>query len=238
MRWKDFLNYYRTEQLTINLLLALIFIALILNLSFIARKTSPIVINQNDSLIAAFDKFYNGIEVDSSTFRNNGFVGYKEVSPTTQMSNNKSVVEEKRYSSTRSQKLAQGEKIFLNKSDTTDWKKVPGIGSAYASRIVKYRNLLGGYLHIEQLKEVYGMDDERYSQIIPFVEIDAEVIRVKINERNFKELLQHPYLNYKQVQAVVNLRNKKGDIKSLSELSILNEFTNEDILRLEPYVEF
>ena len=54
----------------------------------------------------------------------------------------------------------------------------------------------------------------------------------------FKELLRHPYMNYKQVQAVMSIRRRKGDITSIRELSILDEFTPEDIFRLEPYLDF
>ena len=114
----------------------------------------------------------------------------------------------------------------------------PGIGSNFASRIVKYRELLGGYTSPEQLLEVYGMDYERYNQIYPFLTIDADVTRINVNKLEFKELLRHPYLNYKQVQVIVNLRKKKGEIISLSQLAMLDEFTSDDINRLAPYLEF
>jgi hypothetical protein len=54
----------------------------------------------------------------------------------------------------------------------------------------------------------------------------------------FRELLKHPYLNYRQVQAIVNLRKKRGKIASINELAMLDEFTSEDIFRIEPYLEF
>ena len=59
-----------------------------------------------------------------------------------------------------------------------------------------------------------------------------------INELEFKELLRHPYLNYKQVRAIMNLRKKKGNIASIHELVMLDEFTSEDIFRIEPYLAF
>jgi len=136
------------------------------------------------------------------------------------------------------EKLSEGETIFLNETDTAKWKKVPGIGSAYASRIVKYRNLLGGFIRVDQLREVYGIDQEFFSRIAPYIESDGNFNKISINYMEFNELLHHPYLNYKQVQAIVSLRRKKGDIISIRELSILDEFTPEDILRLEPYLEF
>ncbi len=67
---------------------------------------------------------------------------------------------------------------------------------------------------------------------------DSNWRKIKVNELEFRELLRHPYLNYKQVQAIVSLRRRKGDIVSIGELSMLDEFTSTDIDRLEPYLEF
>lgn len=138
----------------------------------------------------------------------------------------------------RAEKLSEGETISLNSSDTTEWKKIPGIGSSYSSRIVKYSALLGGFASKEQLLEVYGVEEDMYASISPYIEEDTNWSKLNINQLEFKELLRHPYLNYNQVQVIVNLRNKKGDITSLNELSIFDEFTPDDISRLKPYLEF
>ncbi|HMM16146.1 MAG TPA: helix-hairpin-helix domain-containing protein, partial [Petrimonas sp.] len=126
----------------------------------------------------------------------------------------------------------------LNAADTAEWKKIPGIGSTFASRIVKYRNLLGGFVSVEQLREVYGIDNELFSRISPYIQADENFRKLWINELEFKELLRHPYLNYKQVRAIMNLRKKKGNIASIHELVMLDEFTSEDIFRIEPYLAF
>lgn len=138
----------------------------------------------------------------------------------------------------RVEKLKVGETISLNITDTTQWKKIPGIGSSYASRIVKYRDLLGGYVRKEQLMEVYGVDSELYSQIEPYIVEDSNYLKLNVNEMEFRDMLRHPYLNYKQVQAIVNLRDKKGDIVLIEELAMLDVFTAEDIARLELYLQF
>lgn len=138
----------------------------------------------------------------------------------------------------RIEKLAPGETISLNETDTTVWQKIPGIGSSFAARIVKYRELLGGFVRKEQLLEVYGMDPERYDRIAPYIEEGGSYRKIKLNEWEFKALLRHPYLNYKQVQEVVTLRRKKGRITSLAQLAMLDAFTYDDLLRLEPYLEF
>ncbi len=233
MHWKDFLYYQRGEKIAILTLLALIFIVLLLNVALIARESNTIVIDKNDSIIAAFEYSYNSIKVDSvKSFSNKE----KAFTRNTNYESNRIEKENNKY--TKPDKLKVGETIFLNKSDTIDWKKVPGIGSSFASRIVKYRNMLGGYVSIDQLREVYGMEEDRYSSIVSFIEVDEYVNKLNVNKLEFKDLLKHPYLNYKQVQVIVNLRKKKGDIKSINELSIFDEFTRDDIVQLEPYLEF
>ena len=49
--------------------------------------------------------------------------------------------------------------VVINVSDTTSFKKIKGIGSKRAVQILKYRNLLGGFISVNQLKEVYSIND-------------------------------------------------------------------------------
>ena len=63
--------------------------------------------------------------------------------------------------------------VDINKADTSDLKKINGIGTVLASRIVKYRNKLGGFTNSEHLKEVYGLD-------ISLVGIMAKVFKLEM----------------------------------------------------------
>ena len=51
-------------------------------------------------------------------------------------------------------KYKTGTILDLNRADTTELKKVPGIGSGIARLIVGYRQRLGGFYQIEQLKDI------------------------------------------------------------------------------------
>jgi competence ComEA-like helix-hairpin-helix protein len=72
----------------------------------------------------------------------------------------------------RTEKYPPGTVVDLNTADTTVLKKVPGIGSVYARRIVACRNRLGNFHTIAQLREVYGMDEERYQTLEKWFYID------------------------------------------------------------------
>jgi DNA uptake protein ComE-like DNA-binding protein len=51
-------------------------------------------------------------------------------------------------------KLSPGQTLSLNDADTTALRQVPGIGPVYARRIVSYRQRLGGFYRVEQLREI------------------------------------------------------------------------------------
>lgn len=243
MRWKDFLYYQQGEKIAVIILLFLILIALIFNAVLTHRNSNSIILAHNDSLIQDFERFRLSLkeldkeEVDGSqpekgrskVTSGKSFAKYDN-SGESQPKSDRAFV--------KSEKLAPGETISLNETDTALWKMIPGIGSSFASRIVKYRNSLGGFVSKDQLREVYGIDNEMYSRISPFLIEDSNYKKLLINKMEFKELLSHPYLNYKQVQAIVNLRKKKGNILSVNELAILNEFTSEDIDKIAAYLEF
>lgn len=129
--------------------------------------------------------------------------------------------------------------IDINSADSIELLKIKGVGPAYAHRIVQYRSALGGFVNIQQLLDVYGVDSVKYSEIVPQLAIgNVQMEWVYINQENFKTLLKHPYLSYEQVKNIVNYRNELGDLKSLSELLQLEGFGVNDTVRLKPYINF
>jgi len=135
-------------------------------------------------------------------------------------------------------KMQSGETIELNSADTNQLKTIPGIGSMFARRIVKYKESLGGYAKMEQLNEVWGLDTYLFSTITPYLTLEPKHDSIYINSDSFHKLLDHPYLNYKQVLAITDIRERKGKIKSLKRLSLLDEFKKEDIEKLALYASF
>lgn len=132
-------------------------------------------------------------------------------------------------------KLKSGEHIALNGSDTTQLKKIPGIGSSYANAICRYRERLGGFYSSNQLLEIDGIPES----VVHYVAVDRSVIRkLNLNKLSYRQLRQHPYINFYQAKDIVDYRRLHGTLKSMSELKLLDSFTKEDIERLKYYVEF
>ena len=126
--------------------------------------------------------------------------------------------------------------IDLNRADSTELIVLPQIGEVMASRIHRYRSRLGGYVTMEQLFEVKGMDSARYATIQPYLVLESnDIHRLNVNEDDFKTLLRHPYLEYEQVKALVNHRERKGLIRNWQQMQ---EIIGEVNPLLERYVTF
>lgn len=103
--------------------------------------------------------------------------------------------------------------VELNSADTTALKALPGIGSYYAKMIVKYRSMLGGFYNVEQLNEVYGLEDFDIRKIEPYLKIDStNISQMRIEEGNFKVLLKHPYFDFYHVKEIYNQKEKQGQL--------------------------
>lgn len=225
MRWKDYFYFQKGDKIAIILLLILIILS-----GGIYIFTIPDSNAEPQESTSAFEKEFETFisELKEDSVRNVvdrvSYPDYTEYNKTVQYP--------------IQVKLKQGETIELNTADTSELKKIPKIGSSFAGRIVKYREALGGYLNIEQLKEVWGMDDYLYNDIRPYITLEPKIRKLKINSASFQELLKHPYINYKQAQIIIDIRERKDNISSVNRLGLLDEFAEKDINRLAPYLSF
>ncbi|MBK9290073.1 MAG: helix-hairpin-helix domain-containing protein [Bacteroidetes bacterium] len=129
--------------------------------------------------------------------------------------------------------------VELNEADSVALAALPGSGPWTAHRIVRYRQSLGGYVEFEQLLEVKGIDSLKFAAMRPWLTLNSNNIRpLRINYLDFRELIRHPYLNFEQVKAIVNHRDRRGFIRNTEELRGMPQFESEDIARLQPYLKF
>ncbi len=112
--------------------------------------------------------------------------------------------------------------IEINTADSAQLVQLYGIGPAFANRILKYRGMLGGFFSSEQLLEVYGMDSIRYLGIVQNIIVDkSSILRINVNEAEFKTLLHHPYLDYETVKLICNYREYTGPITCSDSLRVV-----------------
>ncbi len=132
-------------------------------------------------------------------------------------------------------KYPAGTVIDLNRADTTELKKIPGIGSSIARMIVGYRKQLGGFYRIEQLSEIRLATDKLHTW---FSVRPGDTQRINLNKAGIERINAHPYISFYQAKVIVEYRRKKGELKSLQQLKLYEEFTPQDFERIEPYVCF
>lgn len=129
--------------------------------------------------------------------------------------------------------------IEINGADTTELDKIKGIGMTFANRIVKYRERVGGFYKKEQLMEVFGLDSVKYLEIKDQVRIDASRLKkININTASAEDFKGHPYLRYKQVNALIQYRKQHGNYSNIADLNKVAILNQETINRLAAYLEF
>lgn len=137
----------------------------------------------------------------------------------------------------RVEKYAPGSIVLdLNQCDTTQLQGIPEIGSYRAAQIVKYRQALGGFVSLSQLREIPNLPpgiEQWFS-----VDKDSAPQLLNLNKATFQELQRHPYISYEQAREVLNYRRRYGKLSSLNDLRLSPHFSPSDLQRLQPYVDF
>lgn len=129
--------------------------------------------------------------------------------------------------------------IELNTADSARLTQIKGIGAGFASRIIKYRTQLGGFIKKEQLMEIYGIDTAKYYELAPRTIINAAHIhKIHINAVTVDDLRPFPYLNFKQMNALVEYRKQHGDYHSMEDLRQIVILDAEILRKIAPYLTF
>ena len=128
--------------------------------------------------------------------------------------------------------------LNLRTADTTELKMIRGIGSYRAKQIVRYREALGGFVRVEQLLEVEGMENVPDSVLKHFVLDTTDVKQLNINSIGVRQLSKHPYLRFEEAKAIYEFRRKKIRLDSLGQLNELECLSDEAIKRIAPYLNF
>jgi DNA uptake protein ComE-like DNA-binding protein len=127
--------------------------------------------------------------------------------------------------------------IDLNKADSLDLLSLPGIGPYFAKSILRYRKRLGGYVSINQLLEIYGMDKNKLDRLRPNLKVDTVgIVRLSINTADFKTIMKHPYSNYQIAKAIITFRQQYGAITQYDELIRSGVMPDSVFRKILPYL--
>jgi DNA uptake protein ComE-like DNA-binding protein len=127
----------------------------------------------------------------------------------------------------------------LNYADTTELKKVRGLGSFYARRIVEYRTELGGFHSLGQLLELWKMTPGRIDTIASQLTLSRiSLKKLNINTATAQELSAHPYITFRLANQIVGKRESNGSFSSIDQFCKSNLVNAELCGKLAPYLKF
>ncbi len=131
----------------------------------------------------------------------------------------------------------QASMLDVNEADSVAWETLPGIGPALSARIVKFRNQLGGFLDIQQIKEVYGLSDSVFERLQHrLVKGNANIQRLHLNTIDQATLQKHPYIRYSMARAIVRYREQHGPFARVEDIKKAFFIQDSTFQKLQPYL--
>jgi competence protein ComEA len=127
--------------------------------------------------------------------------------------------------------------IDINQADTSALIALPGIGSRLANRILHFRERLGGFYSVEQVKETYGLADSTFQKIKPFLKCSNNSIQqININTADESVLKQHPYIRWNIAHTIVSYRQQHGNYAAIEDILKIDIVSSEIFQKLAPYI--
>jgi DNA uptake protein ComE-like DNA-binding protein len=127
--------------------------------------------------------------------------------------------------------------VFFHETDSVLLQMVAGIGPVLSGRIIKFRELIGGFHQPEQILEVYGLSAEVAERVYTTFPFKAEITKkVRINEVDAKQLSEHPYISAAEAKVIIAYRNQHGPFQNTADLLKIKIFNENWVKRIEPYV--
>lgn len=239
---REYFTFNKRERNGVFVLLIIITLLLLfLSLSDLFLSNEKVDISRFDKEIAEFAAQETQIEDSLLAHHSN----YNNISQYHSISNHRKLYQNASDSnvsdSTVTERKHTGNihelQIELNSADTTELKKLKGIGSSFAKRIVKYREILGGYAAKEQLLEVYGFDKEKYKLVSPHVFVDTNLVKkININTSSIEEMKTHPYIRWKLASTIFYYRKNHGNYPTVESIKRTDVVSDSLFLKIAPYL--
>jgi len=137
--------------------------------------------------------------------------------------------------------IVQGQhRMDINEVDSAWLKRIYGIGPVLSKRIIKYREILGGFHSLEQLEEVYGLTEEVIDRLKDklLVKPNPTLVRIDLNKADATLISLHPYFTFNQARAIIAYRDQHGWFRDLSEIKNIHLIHDSTYLRVYPYLDF
>ncbi len=134
------------------------------------------------------------------------------------------------------EKKVKNQVLEINSADSISLVKLYRIGPTLASKIIAYRQKLGGFLSLNQLTEIYGFDEDILYDLQDKITVDtSKAKRINLNTITEDELKNHPYFKYKLARVITNYRNQHGNYKDFTDLLKIKIINDSILDRIKIY---
>ena len=127
--------------------------------------------------------------------------------------------------------------VDINTASIEELKIIPGMINGLQYRIIKYREKLGGFLSIEQVRETYGINDSEFALIKPYLVLKSPATnKININTATDFELSSHPYIERNVAKAIVLYRIQHGNYQTVSDIKKIVFIKEALFQKIAPYL--
>lgn len=109
--------------------------------------------------------------------------------------------------------------IDINTASTEDWEALPGIGPVLAARIINYRERIGGFADVRQIKKTYGINDSVFTLISPYLTAPpANIPLLDLNTVTIQELKMRTGISEAVAKSIVLYRKQYGPFLAVADV--------------------
>ena len=149
-------------------------------------------------------------------------------------------VEKKEFIVKNFPKKEKLEIININEATQEDLMKIYGIGEGLSSRILKQKEIIGSFVSMEQMKEIWGLSPEVINELNAHFKlvIPSNLKKINVNDASLKELAQFSYFKYALAKQIVTYRSMNGNFNNIEDLAKIKDFPVEKAKIISLYLEF
>lgn len=165
-------------------------------------------------------------------------IPYIQIKPSKQVKNLEAFTQKKSfYEGAVKPAVFQKASIEINSADSAAFDALYGIGPKLSARIISFRERLGGFYNVDQIKEVYGLPDSTFRNILPRLSCNNKLVKkIDINSADNRTLGRHPYIGYQYAGMILQYKKQHGNFKAVDDLYNLEGIKEEDLKKMLPYL--
>jgi competence protein ComEA len=130
-------------------------------------------------------------------------------------------------------------RLDIGTADSVELEKLPMVGTYLAQKIYNYRDKLGGFYSITQLKEVRGLRDSVFQILLPRLVLkdSTNLRRMNLNTVDYSELNKHPYIDNTIANVIISYRKQHGAFNEVDDLRKVALVDAELYRKIAPYLK-